>query len=141
MNAVLEAPRQFKAVISGWSPSFTKALHRPQTEKEYDALCEFSYIISEKLEEKPDKDMQALLDIVVLLIEQYQGEHCNYGEADPVVVLKALMEDHGLVQADLKNEFGSQGIVSEVLNGKRQINLKMAKALAIRFNTSVEVFV
>ncbi|MBF0199414.1 MAG: helix-turn-helix domain-containing protein, partial [Planctomycetes bacterium] len=42
---------------------------------------------------------------------------------------------------DLKEEIGSQGIVSEVLNGKRKINLKMAKALAARFNTSIEVFI
>jgi HTH-type transcriptional regulator/antitoxin HigA len=141
MKAILEAPRQFKAVVQEWSPSFTKALHRPQTEKEYEALCEFSYSISEKLEEKPDKDMQALLDIVVLLIEQYQDEHCQFGEATPTSVLKTLMEDHGLVQKDLKDEIGSQGIVSEILNGKRQITLKMAKALAKRFSTSVEVFI
>jgi len=141
MNATLEAPRRFKAVVQEWSPSFTMALHCPQTEKEYEALCEFSYIMSEKLEEKPDKDMQVLLDIVVLLIEQYQKEHCQHGEATPAAVLKNLMEDHGLVQKDLKNELGSQGVVSEILNGKRQITLKMAKALAQRFNTSIEVFI
>jgi HTH-type transcriptional regulator/antitoxin HigA len=141
MNATLETPHQFKAVIKEWSPSFTKALHRPQTQKEYEALCEFSYIISEKLEEKADRDMQALLDIVVLLIDQYQAEHCTIGEADPVSILKTLMVDHTLVQNDLKEEIGSQGIVSEVLNGKRKINLKMAKALAGRFKTSIEVFI
>lgn len=141
MNAILEAPRQFKAVVQGWSPSFTKALHRPKTQREYEALCEFSYIISEKLEEKPNKDLQALLDIVVLLIEQYQGENISFDNPDPVAVLKTLMDDHGLVQSDLKEEMGSQGIVSEVLNGKRKINLKMAKALASRFKTSIEVFV
>lgn len=141
MNATLEAPRQFKAVVKEWSSSFTRALHRPQNQAEYEALCEFSYIISEKLEEKPSKDMQALLDIVVLLIEQYQGEHITFEDPNPSSVLKALMEDHGLVQNDLKEEIGSQGIVSEVLNGKRQINVKMAKALAKRFKTSVEVFI
>lgn len=141
MNATLKAPRQFRAVVQEWSPSFTKALHRPKTQAEYEALCEFSYIISEKLEEKPNKDLQALLDIVVLLIEQYQGEHISFDNPDPVSVLKTLMEDHGLVQTDLKEEIGSQGIVSEVLNGKRKINLKMAKALANRFKTSIEAFV
>lgn len=141
MNTTLEAPRQFKAVVNEWSPNFTKALRCPQTPKEYESLCEFSYSISEKLEEKPNKDLQALLDIVVLLIERYQDENVHFEHADPISVLKTLMEDHGLVQADLKNEIGSQGIVSEVLNGKRRINLKMAKALAKRFNTSVEVFI
>ena len=141
MYATLEAPRQFKAVVNEWSPSFTKALHRPQTQEEYESLCEFSYILSEKLEKCLDKDLQALLDIVVLLIEQYQIEHNTFEKADPVSVLKTLMNDHGLVQTDLKNEIGSQGIVSEVLNGKRRINLKMAKALAMRFKTSIEVFI
>ncbi|MBF0197236.1 MAG: hypothetical protein HQL32_05980, partial [Planctomycetes bacterium] len=102
MNATLEAPRRFKTVVDEWNSSFTKALHRPHTQKEYEDLCEFSYIISESLEEKHDKDMQALLDIVVLLIDQYQTEHCSYDDADPVSVLRTLMADHGLVQNDLK---------------------------------------
>ncbi len=37
--------------------------------------------------------------------------------------LKFLMEQHGLGQSDLKNKIGSQGVLSEILDGKQQLNL------------------
>jgi HTH-type transcriptional regulator/antitoxin HigA len=51
------------------------------------------------------------------------------------------MEEHGLTQADLKAELGSQSVASDVLNGKRQINARQAKALAARFKVSSAVFI
>jgi HTH-type transcriptional regulator/antitoxin HigA len=43
------------------------------------------------------------------------------------------MDQYELAQSDL-SELGSQGIVSEILNGKRNINLRQIKALSQRFN-------
>lgn len=50
------------------------------------------------------------------------------------------MEEHELTQSDLP-EIGSQGVVSEVLNGKRELNLRQVRALANRFHVSPAVFV
>jgi HTH-type transcriptional regulator/antitoxin HigA len=50
------------------------------------------------------------------------------------------MEQHGLKQADLRKEIGTQGVVSEILSGNRQINARQAKALAKRFGVSPAVF-
>ena len=50
------------------------------------------------------------------------------------------MEEHGLKQADLP-EIGSQGIVSEVLSGKRELNVRQIRALAKRFHVSPAVFI
>jgi HTH-type transcriptional regulator/antitoxin HigA len=50
------------------------------------------------------------------------------------------MTEHGLKQADLAGEIGSQDIVSEVLNGKRKLNARQAKALGERFSLSPVVF-
>jgi HTH-type transcriptional regulator/antitoxin HigA len=50
------------------------------------------------------------------------------------------MKENGLRQADLASEIGSQGVVSEILNGKRVINARQAKALAARFGVSPAVF-
>jgi HTH-type transcriptional regulator/antitoxin HigA len=141
MNATLEIPGKFKIVMDKWSPSFTEVFHYPKTPKEYEVLCDFAYQISDSLEKKKNKDQQAMLDIVTLLIDDYQRKNYNFEKQDPVSVLKFLIEDHGLVQKDLNKEIGSQGIVSEVLRGKRKLNMKMAKALATRFKTSVAVFI
>ena len=50
------------------------------------------------------------------------------------------MEEHNLKQRDLK-ELGSQGVVSEILSGKRKLTLRQVKALSKRFNISPAVFI
>ena len=57
-----------------------------------------------------------------------------------VDVLCFLMEEHGLTQSDLP-EIGSQGVVSEVLRGKREPNIRQIRALAKRFQVSPAVFI
>lgn len=61
-------------------------------------------------------------------------------EISGAAMLRFLMEQHGLSQADLP-EVGSQGVVSELLSGKRALNLRHARALARRFGVEVAAFV
>jgi HTH-type transcriptional regulator/antitoxin HigA len=49
------------------------------------------------------------------------------------------MEEHGLTQSDLL-EIGSQGVVSEILSGKRDLNIRQITQLAARFGVSPAVF-
>lgn len=60
-------------------------------------------------------------------------------EADGAQVLRLLMTQHGLTQADLP-EVGSQGVVSEILSGKRRLNVRQIEVLAARFGTSPAAF-
>jgi HTH-type transcriptional regulator/antitoxin HigA len=55
-------------------------------------------------------------------------------------MLRYLMEEHGLSQSDLP-EVGSQGVVSEVIHGKRDLNMRQVRALAKRFHVSPAVFI
>jgi HTH-type transcriptional regulator/antitoxin HigA len=57
-----------------------------------------------------------------------------------VQALKFLMEQHGLKQSDL-SEIGSQGVVSEILMGKRELNIRQVRALSERFGVSAATFV
>ncbi len=61
----------------------------------------------------------------------------EYGGAD---LLRFFMEEHRLSQSDLA-EVGSQGVVSEILNGKRDLNIRQIRALSKRFGVSPSVFV
>ena len=81
-----------------------------------------------------------LADIVGDLIEDYETCHHPLPEATGVQALKFLMEQHGLRQSDL-TELGSQGVVSEILTAKRELNLREVRALAERFGVSVATFV
>jgi HTH-type transcriptional regulator/antitoxin HigA len=84
---------------------------------------------------------EKLLDLISDLVEKYEEEHYPFPEATPNEILKFLMEDRGLKQKDLLSIFGSTGIASEVVNGKRSISKAQAKKLAEFFKVSVELFI
>jgi HTH-type transcriptional regulator/antitoxin HigA len=81
-----------------------------------------------------------LMDVLGVLIETYETKTIPEPPPDPVAVLKLLMEEHNLKQKDFP-ELGSQGVVSEILNGKRTFNLRQIKALSTRFKIPAAVFV
>jgi len=73
-------------------------------------------------------------------IKLYEEEHLPLNEASGVDVIRLLMQEHQLTQAELP-EIGSQGIVSEVLSGKRDLNIRMIRRLSERFQMDPKVFV
>ena len=81
-----------------------------------------------------------LVDIVGGLIEDYEAAHHPLPNVTGVQALKFLMEQHGLKQNDLR-EIGSQGVVSEILTGKRDLNIRQIRALSERFGVSPATFV
>ncbi len=75
----------------------------------------------------------ALVDLVAERIREYEDRaHPWPDTSTPATRLAFLMEQHGLRQCDLP-EVGVQSVVSEVLAGKRSLNLRQARALAKRF--------
>ena len=83
--------------------------------------------------------IMGLVDIVGDLIEDYETEQCPVPETTGIEALKFLMEQHGLNQGDLE-EIGSQGVVSEILTGKRELNVRQVRALSERFGVSTATF-
>ncbi|TDB57190.1 transcriptional regulator [Photorhabdus khanii subsp. guanajuatensis] len=58
-----------------------------------------------------------------------------------VAALRVLMDQHGLKQADLKNEIGGASLVSQILSGTRSLTVTHIKALSTRFKVSSAVFI
>ena len=83
--------------------------------------------------------IMGLIDIVAGLIDDYEAEVHPLPQTSGVDALKFLMEQHKLKQADLY-EIGSQGVVSEILTGKRELNLRQVRALSERFGVSADTF-
>jgi len=83
--------------------------------------------------------IMGLVDIVGDLIEDYETEQHSLPETTGIEALKFLMEQHGLKQGDLE-EIGSQGVVSEILTGKRELNVRQVRALSERFGVSTATF-
>lgn len=69
------------------------------------------------------------MEILVTLIETYEQKYFPISAADPVEAIKIRMEQQGLTQKDLEPFIGSNGRVSEILNRKRKLSLRMVKRL------------
>ena len=82
-----------------------------------------------------------LLRMMVRLVEEYESEAYPFEPAPPHIILSHLLEANGLTHSDLLPIFGSKGIISETLAGKRGISKENAKALAAKFKMSVEAFI
>ncbi len=89
-------------------------------------------------------EKHALADLAATLgelIGDYDAVHYPGFDVAPGDMVRFLMDQHGLKQSDLAAELGSQGIVSEILNGKRELNLRQMRDLARRFAVPVTAFV
>ena len=92
-------------------------------------------------EDELSPEEEKLLELLAVLIEQYEDEHYPMPDIPPHEVLKYLMKENGYKQKDIVHIFGSSGITSEVVNGKRSISKAQAKKLAEFFSVSVELFI
>jgi HTH-type transcriptional regulator/antitoxin HigA len=108
-------------------------------QKEFDRLEDVSIKLLGK-QRSPEEDK--LFDLIVALLEDYEEKTLPALEPrEPRETLRFLMDENGLKQADLNDVFGSQSVVSEILSGKRNINLGQARKLAERFGVSAGLFV
>lgn len=87
----------------------------------------------------PEED--ALLELLVSLVNEYEERHFPVREPSPHEVLRYLMEKRGLKQADLVPVLGSSGAVSDAVRGRRAISKTQAKRLAEFFRVSADLFI
>jgi HTH-type transcriptional regulator/antitoxin HigA len=111
-----------------------------RSEKEYRKAIAILDEILDEIGEKEAHPLADLAEALGLFIHSYEEVHAKIPEATGLEVLKSLMEEHGLRQSDLP-EIGSQGVVSEVLSGTRELNVRQLRRLAKRFGVSPAVFI
>jgi HTH-type transcriptional regulator/antitoxin HigA len=109
-------------------------------EREYKTAVKRLNALLDEIGDNEKHPLYGLLDTLGTLIQAYESEHYPLPAADGLEVLRYLMEEQGLTQSDL-SEVGSQGVVSEILSGKRHLNVRQIRLLAKRFNVSSAVFV
>lgn len=111
-----------------------------RTKKEYARAVLLLDSILDEIGENEKHPMAELAEAIGVFVEKYEEEHVLAPATTPVAVLKHLMREHDLRQSDLP-EIGTQGVVSEVLAGKRELNARQIRRLAKRFGISPAVFV
>lgn len=128
-----------KQVAEHWQ-FVSPLLRKPKTEDDYDMLVRSLDELLDLVGEDESHPLMSLVDIIGEWIEAWDHEHRPMPKASGVDVLRYLMREHGLSQSDLPG-VGAQSVVSEVLSGKRQLNLRQIRWLAERFGVSVETFI
>lgn len=89
---------------------------------------------------KPGTPEDKELDLLLVLVKDYEDKHIVIPEVPVVEVIKIKMEEQGLKYKDLAKVIGSKGHISAVLSGKRELTLKMAKKLRDYFDLPAELF-
>src|SRR5207253_11506057 len=85
---------------------------------------------------------QDYLDTLTMLVEAYDQEHhgMDSAQGDPLTMLKYLMQESGMTQADLGRLLGNRALASLILNGRRQLSKSHIRKLAGHFKVSPALF-
>jgi len=102
-----------------------------KTEQGYKEACERIYFLIHRTEKaiEPDSPEGEELELLTLLVEKYEQEHHKMEAPTALEAIKFRMEQMNLRQSDIASLFGGKTRASEVLNGRRVLNLKMITLL------------
>jgi HTH-type transcriptional regulator / antitoxin HigA len=131
--STLTVSREYGALLRKVPPKVIR------TEKENEAYTEILYELDQRSKTLTAAEKE-LAELLTLLIEDFEEKRYRIPRAQRLDVLRFLMEQHGLKQKDLVDVFGTPSIVSEVLNGKRELNKDYIERLSERFHMSPELF-
>jgi HTH-type transcriptional regulator/antitoxin HigA len=109
-----------------------------KTEKDYNQALERLETIFDSKFGSAEGDE---LEVLGILIHQYENEHFPIGLPDPIEAIKFRMEQMGYNQNDLANIVGLKSRASEILNRKRKLSLEMIRQLHERLNIPTDVLI
>ena len=126
------------SMIKSMLKKFKMNIKPIKTKKDYEQALERLELIfdAKKGTEKGDE-----LEILGMLIENYENEKFPIGFPDPVEAIKFRMEQLGYNQTDLANVVGLKSRASEILNRKRKLSLEMIRQIHDSLNIPTEVLI
>lgn len=134
-----EFPPQLKEAVKHWS-FISPIVRHPRNKKDYDKLVSCLDALLHLVKGKEEHHLNGFIETISNLVSAYEDEYYPAPKIKGVEALKYLMEVHDLKQSDL-SEIGSQGVISEILNGSRDLNLRQIKALSKRFHVDPSTFI
>jgi HTH-type transcriptional regulator/antitoxin HigA len=118
------------------------AKSRPHIIRTDEDLEHFTEMLLELDElDNPSEEQNELAELLTTLIEQYEAEHYALPKATPTELISFLLEQRRQSAKDLWPVFGSKGITSEILAGKRPIGIVTASKLGSFFNVPPQLFI
>jgi HTH-type transcriptional regulator/antitoxin HigA len=130
MSTVLANPAE---MIAHGAP---RVIHNDDELEAYtDALFQLTAL------DNPSRVEMEAIELLTLLVERYEQEHYPIPAADPVSVVRLLIEKQNLIQRDLIPQFGSESAVSMFMTGQRNLTLEQVRKLSTRFKIPADVFI
>src|ERR1039457_1768546 len=110
--------------------------------RDYDAAVAVLDALAVRPEGSLDAGEQDYFDTLTMLVEAYDQEHHSADEEkrDPLAMLKYLMQESGMAQADLGRLLGNRALASLILNGHRHLSKSHIRKLADHFKVSPALF-
>ncbi|HQV36711.1 MAG TPA: helix-turn-helix domain-containing protein [Flavobacterium sp.] len=109
-----------------------------KTERDYNQAIERLEIIFNATSGSPEGDE---LEVLGILIDQYENENFPIGLPDPIEAIKFRMEQMGYTQSDLANIVGLKSRASEILNRKRKLTLEMIRQIHETLHIPTDVLI
>ena len=111
-----------------------------KNEKQYEAAAERIYkLMQHKI--KPGSKEGDELEILSLLVKDYEEKHYPIPPPDPIAAIKFRMEQMGITNTDLVKILGYRSRVSEIFSGKRKLSLEMIRTLHLRLKIPAEILI
>jgi HTH-type transcriptional regulator/antitoxin HigA len=108
-----------------------------KTAAQYKKAVRRTMEIFQVVEGTPESDE---LELLLVLVKDYEDKHITLPELDPIGAIKLKMEERGLKAKDLEPFIGSKGHVSSILSGRRELTLKTAQKLKDYLRLPADVF-
>lgn len=134
MSAVLERISKRYEALAAVAP-----VHRIRTRDQYDAAVESLNVLLDGGAADEAHPLAELVHLIGERIEAYESRELPLPPSTGIDALRFLMAQHGLRQSDLP-EIGTQGVVSEILSGRRDLRTSHIRFLAERFGVPGDVF-
>jgi HTH-type transcriptional regulator/antitoxin HigA len=133
-NSVLEVdPRRYGRLLARKLPAVIR------TEEENERVIAELEQLDRRVDELTPEERE-YAELLTVLVEAFEDANYAVNGSTPDSRLRSLMEEHDLRQRDLLDVFGSRGIASEVVSGKRAIGKAQAKKLAGLFRVPADLF-
>jgi HTH-type transcriptional regulator/antitoxin HigA len=113
-------------------------IHVIKTERDYEKALE---IIDSLLDSPQGSEESERLEVISILVEDYEMKHFKIDVPDPISAIKQRLEDLSLTKKDLENSIGSRSRISEIFNRKRSLTLPMIRRLHKSLNIPAEILI
>lgn len=110
-----------------------------KSKKQYFHYCSvLNDLVSKKLKSQRLKDE---IELLTVLIEKWDRDHNKFRNADPIALIRFLLQEHNMTAQDLVEVLGvSKGLVSDILNHKKGLSKESVRKLAAHFRMDQAAF-